>query len=194
MTAQAKELEPVTFAGRAGWSKWLAANHGTSSGVWLKLAKKRPGKVALDYPAALEEALSWGWIDGPKRGLDEAWWLQRFTPRRRRSIWSKINREKALALIAAGKMRPAGLAEVERAQQDGRWADAYDSPRTATVPEDLAAAFKASPRAGAFFATLNSANRYAVLWRLQTAQKPQTRARRLAKLVEMLDRGEKLHP
>ncbi len=153
------------------------------------------GGVARRSPAeALEVALAWGWIDAQKRAHDDSWWLQRFTPRGPRSMWSKINREKALALIAAGEMKPPGMAEVERARRDGRWDSAYDSPSRASVPDDLAAALAASPRARAFFATLDSANRYAVLYRVQTARKAETRARRIAQLVAMLARHEKLHP
>jgi uncharacterized protein YdeI (YjbR/CyaY-like superfamily) len=148
----------------------------------------------VTYVEALEEALCYGWIDALKRGESEAAWLQRFTPRGARSIWSKINRQKALALIETGQMKPAGLREVERARSDGRWEQAYDGARTAEVPPDLEAALTASPRARQFFETLDGANRYAILWRLQTAKKPDTRASRLAKFVEMLTNSEKIHP
>jgi len=147
----------------------------------------------VSYAEAVEQALCFGWIDGQKRSLDAHHWLQRFTPRRARSLWSKVNCEKALALIEQGRMQPAGLREVERARHDGRWEQAYDPPGRAQVPPDLEAAFARHPRAAAFFATLDGANRYAVLWRLQTAKRPETRARRIEQFVAMLERGEKLH-
>jgi uncharacterized protein YdeI (YjbR/CyaY-like superfamily) len=158
------------------------------------MAKTASGVASIRYAEALEIALCWGWIDGQSRRLDETWYVQRFTPRTARSIWSKINCARATALIEAGKMRPAGQAEVDRARRDGRWARAYDSPRVATVPEDLAAALAGNARASAFFAGLDARNRYAILHRLQTAKKPETRARRLAAFVAMLARGERLHP
>jgi uncharacterized protein YdeI (YjbR/CyaY-like superfamily) len=173
---------------------WLEAEGGRSPGVWLACVKKDAGVPGVSYADALEAALCRGWIDGQRRTGDERRFLQRFTPRGRRSRWSKINRTRAEALIAAGEMRPAGLAEVERARADGRWEAAYDSHRTATVPDDLRAALDASPRAAAFFAGLDSNNRYAVLYRVQEAKRPETRARRIAKYVAMLEAGEKLHP
>ncbi|WP_437683998.1 YdeI/OmpD-associated family protein [Sorangium sp. So ce131] len=184
----------VAFAQPRAWADWLASNHASSRGVWLKLAKKGSGVASVTYAEALEVALAWGWIDGQKRPLDDAFWLQKFTPRGPKSVWSKINRDKALALIAAGEMKPPGLAQVERAQQDGRWDAAYDSPSRAAVPDDLSAALAANPRAAAFFAALNAANRYAVLFRVHTAKKPETRQKRIALFVEMLARHEKLHP
>lgn len=187
----AGELPVATFRDQAAWAAWLREHHAGSKGVWVKLAKGKPG--ALTYAQAVESALAWGWIDGQKRALDERFWLQKFTPRGRRSGWSKINRDKALALIAAGRMQPPGLAEVERAREDGRWDAAYDPPSRATIPDDLAAALAANPRAQAFFATVNAANRYAVLYRVQTARKPETRARRIVELVAMLGRGKLLH-
>jgi uncharacterized protein YdeI (YjbR/CyaY-like superfamily) len=147
----------------------------------------------VSYAEALECALCFGWIDGQKKALDEQHWLQRFTPRRSRSLWSRINCTRVLALIEQGRMQPAGLAEVERAGTDGRWQRAYDSARTAKVPPDLQAALDANPGAMAFFQTLDGANRYAVLWRVTTAKKPETRAKRIATYVQMLARGEKPH-
>lgn len=194
LKAPVGEVPVIAFARPGDWADWLAGNHASSSGVWLKLAKKASGVASVTYAEALEVALAWGWIDGQKQSHDDAAWLQKFTPRGARSIWSKVNREKALALIASGDMKPPGLAEVERAKQDGRWDAAYDSQSKATVPEDLAAALAANPRAAEFFSTLNAANRYAVLFRVHTAKKPETRARRIAQFVEMLARGEKLHP
>ena len=185
------------FATPDEWSDWLSANHARSSGVAVKIGKgeNTPATTRLlSYAEALDVALAWGWIDSQKRKLDDSAWLQRFTPRRAKSPWSKINRTKAEALIAAGKMQPAGLAEVERAKADGRWAAAYDSSRTSTVPDDLAAALSGNARAAAFFATLDAANRYAVLYRVQTAVKAETRARRIATFVEMLAKHETVHP
>jgi len=191
--ASAAEAPIVAFEHARAWSTWLASNHASSRGVWLKLAKKASGVASVTYPEALEVALVWGWIDGQKKSFDEAAWLQKFTPRAPKSIWSKINREKALALIASGQMQPPGLAEVERAKQDGRWDDAYDSPSRAVVPPDLSDALAKNPRAAAYFATLDATNRYAVLFRVQTAKKPETRQRRIAQFVEMLAKHEKLH-
>jgi uncharacterized protein YdeI (YjbR/CyaY-like superfamily) len=187
------ELPIRPFRDAKAWSTWLARNHASATGVWIKFAKKASGIRSIDYAQALHHALCWGWIDGQSRSLDESWYLQRFTPRGRRSIWSKINRDKALVLIESGAMQPAGLAEVERAQQDGRWEQAYDSPRNATVPEDLAAALAAKPKAAKFFATLDGQNRYAVLHRIQIAKKPETRAKRIAEFVVMLAEGRTLH-
>ncbi len=184
----------LTFADGALWARWLAANHASSKGVWLALAKKGAAHATVTYAEALDEALAWGWIDGQKRPQDESVWLQRFTPRKARSPWSKINRDKVAVLTRAGRMEAPGIAEVERAKSDGRWEAAYDSAKTSTVPEDLAAALAASPRAQSFFATVDAANRYAVLHRVQTAKKPETRAKRIADFVAMLARGETLHP
>ena len=188
------ELPVLPFANPRAWDAWLASNHASSRGIWMKLAKKATGVASVTYLEALEVALAWGWIDGQKQSHDDSAWLQKFTPRGPKSLWSKINREKALALIAAGKMHAAGRAEVERAQKDGRWDDAYDPPRTAQVPEDLARALAANARANKAFAALDGRNRYAVLWRVQTAKRPETRARRIEDLVALLARGEKLHP
>ena len=186
-------MPTAVFANQKAWKKWLKANHLASSGIWLQLAKKASGTPSVTYAEAVEIALCYGWIDGQKQSHSEVAWLQKFTPRGKKSIWSKINREKALALIAGNKMQAAGLAEVERARQDGRWEQAYDSPATAAVPPDLQAALDKSRRAKAFFATLESRNRYAILWRVQTAKKPETRAKRIIQCMEMLERGEKFH-
>jgi uncharacterized protein YdeI (YjbR/CyaY-like superfamily) len=171
----------------------MRRHHADSDGVWLLIAKAGAEAKTITYAEAVEVALCHGWVDGQKKALDAGHWQQRFTPRRPRSTWSKINREKAEALIAAGRMQPAGLAAIAQAKEDGRWDAAYDGARTAVVPEDLQAALDAAPKARAFFATLNAANRYAVLWRVQTAVKPETRSRRIANLVAMLSRGEKIH-
>ncbi len=187
-------LPTLSFATPRDWSAWLGSNHASSRGIWLRIAKKGTNSESVTYTEALKVALSWGWIDGQKRQLDEAWWLQRFTPRGPKSIWSKINREKVVALIEAGDMHPPGLSEVERAKRDGRWRAAYDSPSRARVPADLAKALAANPRAARFFATLESYNRYAILFRIHTAKKVLTRAQRIEKFVAMLSRHEKLHP
>ncbi len=184
---------PVLFKSAKAFEAWLKKNHAASDGLWLKIAKRGAKEPSVTYPEAVEIALCWGWIDGQKKGLDDQHFLQRFTPRRARSIWSKVNVDKVAALIEAGRMQAPGLAQIAAAKADGRWARAYDGARTSTVPEDLLAALEAEPGAKAFFATLNASNRYAVLWRIQTAVKAQTRARRIAQLVEMLARGETIH-
>ena len=189
-----KEEQPVLlFETADDWAAWLEENHATSPGVWMQIGKKGSGLTSATHEEALEVALCHGWIDGQRKSLDETSFLQKFTRRGARSIWSKINRAKVEKLIESGRMRPPGLAEIERAKRDGRWDQAYDSHRTATVPGDLQAALDASPRAKAFFATLNSQNRYAILFRLQTAKKPETREKRLRDFVAMLERGETLH-
>jgi uncharacterized protein YdeI (YjbR/CyaY-like superfamily) len=188
------ETPVVVFSDAAAWSAWLVSHHDSSRGVWLKIAKKASATASVTYADALEVALAWGWIDGQKDKLDDKWWLQKFTPRGSKSTWSKINRDKATALIASGKMMPRGLSEVERAKSDGRWERAYESQSSASVPEDLELALAKNPRAKKFFATLEAHNRYAILWRVQNAKKAETRARRIAQYVEMLAKGEKLHP
>jgi len=184
----------LLFRRQKDWEDWLRANHTTSSGVWMRLAKKGSAIQSASYGEALEAALCYGWIDAQKKGESQQAWLQRFTPRRNKSIWSKINREKADALIKSGRMQPAGLEQVERAKQDGRWDAAYDSPANAEVPDDFAAALDRNARAKAFFRTLDGANRYAVLWRIQTVKKAETRARRIRQFIDMLERHAKVHP
>jgi uncharacterized protein YdeI (YjbR/CyaY-like superfamily) len=186
------DLPVKHFRDADAWESWLAA-HGDSRGVWLKIAKKDTGAVSVTYAEALDVALCHGWIDGLKRAFDARFFLQRFTPRRSASLWSKINVGKAEALIAAGRMRPGGMREIEAAKADGRWAAAYDNARAAAPPDDLVAALAAEPAADAFFARLDRTNRYAVCWRVQTARTPETRKARIEKLVAMLARGEKLH-
>jgi uncharacterized protein YdeI (YjbR/CyaY-like superfamily) len=181
------------FRTRAAWEKWLAGHYGDEGGVWLKFAKKGSGATTVTYAEALEVALCYGWIDAQVKRFDETYYLQRFTPRRARSKWSKRNRDAATRLIEAGAMQPPGLAEVERARADGRWDAAYDSPSGATVPDDFERALGRNKRARVFFATLSSQNRYAILYRIQDARRPETRARRIAQFVEMLARGETLH-
>jgi uncharacterized protein YdeI (YjbR/CyaY-like superfamily) len=184
----------LSFDNQASWEAWLAEHHAGSKGVWLKIAKKETGFPSVNYAEALDSALCYGWIDGQKAALDGQYWLQKFTRRGRKSGWSKVNCQKAAALIAAGRMQPAGLAQVEAAKADGRWEAAYESQRTIAVPEDLQSEMDKHPAAQAFFDTLDSANRYAVLYRVTTAKRPERRAAKIIKLVEMLDRGEKLHP
>jgi uncharacterized protein YdeI (YjbR/CyaY-like superfamily) len=189
----ADDLPILLFATPADLEAWLEQNHASVAGLWLKIAKKGSGVESVSYAEALELALCFGWIDSQKRGLDERHFLQRFTPRRPRGKWSLINREKAEGRIASGAMRPAGLAEVEAAKADGRWQAAYAGQRTAEVPEDLQRELDRSEAAREFFATLDSANRYAILYRLQEAKKPETRERRMRKFIAMLERGEKIH-
>jgi uncharacterized protein YdeI (YjbR/CyaY-like superfamily) len=189
----ADDLPILLFASPGKLEEWLEENHAATDGVWLKIAKKGSGVASVTYAEALELALCFGWIDSQKRGFDERHFLQRFTPRRPRGKWSRINREKAEALIATEAMRPAGLAEVEAAKADGRWNAAYAGQRTAEVPADLRRELDGNEAAAAFFTTLDSANRYAILYRLQEAKKPETRERRLRKFVGMLERGEKIH-
>ena len=183
-------MDERAFASRAEWERWLEAEHADSDGVWVRFPKKGTGLPTVDMVEAIEVALCFGWIDGQRKGLDDTHYLQKFTPRRARSRWSKINVGKATKLIEAGHMRPAGLAEVERAKADGRWDAAYDSPSRIEVPPDLQAELDKHPDAAEFFASLNSQNRYAILYRLHDAKKPETRARRLEQFVGMLKRRE----
>ena len=182
------------FAGPDEFRAWLLEHHDSSAGIWLKLAKKGSGLTSITYDEAVEVALTFGWIDGQARPGDDTYYLQGFTRRRPQSPWSRRNRDRVEALIAAGAMEPSGLAEVERARADGRWDRAYESPRTATPPDDLLEALAARPAARDFFETLNSTNRYAILYRIQDAKRPETRARRIATFVDMLERGEKPYP
>ncbi len=183
----------LLFQTQEDWETWLEANHSTAADAWLRLAKKGSSIRSVSYADALDVALCYGWIDAQKKPESAEAWQQRFTPRRAKSIWSKINREKVAALQKAGRMNAAGLAEVERAKRDGRWEAAYDSQRGAEVPVDLQAALDKNTKARAFFATLDRANRYAVLFRIQTAKKAETRERRIREFVAMLARHEKIH-
>lgn len=179
----------------AAWHRWLDANHAKSDGQWVVMAKKgTTSPTSLTYDAALEEALCYGWIDGQGRSRDAATSLQRWTPRRKQSKWSLRNTKIAERLVNEGRMQPAGLAEIERAKGDGRWAAAYAGPAAIGVPEDLAAALRKKPKARAMFDILTSQNRYAVLYRIHDAKKPETRARRIQQFVDMLARGETIHP
>jgi uncharacterized protein YdeI (YjbR/CyaY-like superfamily) len=188
------DLPIIPFASRDAWGIWLASHHATSTGLWLKFAKKGSGIDTVTYDQAVEIALCYGWIDGQVRRLDDDYYLQLFTPRRPRSKWSKINRQRAMVLIVRGEMKPAGLREVERAKADGRWGAAYDAPSTATVPDDLRRELEKNEVAREFFATLDSRNRYAILYQIQDAKKPETRARRIEKYVAMLNEHTKPYP
>ena len=181
------------FEQQEDWADWLAENHGASPGLWLRLAKKGADVPSVSYDEAIEVALCFGWIDGQKKALDGQFWLQKFTRRSDKSVWSKINKDKALALIKAGKMKPSGLLQVERAKSDGRWDAAYDSAGKAGVPSDFQAALDGNTRARNFFETLDSRNRYAILFRIQTARKAETRVKKIAQFVQMLARHEKIH-
>jgi uncharacterized protein YdeI (YjbR/CyaY-like superfamily) len=190
----ALKIGPVAeFASAREWSRWLAKNHAAAKELWLRLAKKGATKKTVTRAEALEVALCHGWIDGQARTENDEYWLQRFTPRTRRSKWSKINRDAAEALIAAGKMKPAGLAAVEAAKADGRWEAAYASPRNISVPEDLAKELAKRPKAEKLFRSLDAQNRYAILYRIHDAKREETRARRIAKYVDMLERGETIY-
>jgi uncharacterized protein YdeI (YjbR/CyaY-like superfamily) len=189
-----EDEQVLLFGSQAELAQWLEQHHDKCDGMWLRHAKKGAPAPTVSYQEALEVALCFGWIDGIKRAEDAHYFRQRWSPRRARSIWSKINRDKALLYIEQGKMQPSGLAEVERARKDGRWDAAYDGASQAAVPPDLQAAFDAHPGAEAFFATLNAQNRYAVLFRIQTTTKPETRARKVAQFAAMLARHETLHP
>jgi uncharacterized protein YdeI (YjbR/CyaY-like superfamily) len=182
------------FGSAADWQACLESEHATSAGIWLRFAKKGAPEATLSYAEALDVALCFGWIDAQTRGLDENYWLKRFTPRRPGSRWSKINTEKADALIAAGLMQPAGLREVDGAKADGRWAAAYAGQRTIAVPDDLRVALDANPAAAAFFATISSINRYAILYRLTTVKRAETRARKISQYVQMLAEHKTIHP
>ena len=186
--------EALAFESPAAREAWLSEHHEASDGIWIRFAKKGSGIQSVTYKEVLPIALAHGWIDGQVKRIDEDWYRQRWTPRRARSVWSKINRAAAEAMIERGEMKPAGMREVERAKADGRWERAYDSPKTAEVPEDLRAALDADPAAAEFFAGLDSNNRYAILHRIQGAKKPETRARRIEQFVAMCSRGETIHP
>lgn len=199
MSAQAKTNTPdgspvKLFKSKQDWAAWLEKNHRKSGGLWLRLAKKDSGLRSVSYKEALEVALCYGWIDGQKRPENEQTWLQRFLSRSSKSVWSKINREKALALIASGEMTAAGLEAIENAKKTGRWDTAYDSPSGATVPKDFQVALDANRRAKAFLQTLDRANRYAVLWRIQTVKKAETRARKIKQFIGMLERERRFIP
>jgi uncharacterized protein YdeI (YjbR/CyaY-like superfamily) len=185
--------EILSFRSPGEFRKWLAANHRQSNGIWLRIFKAASGKPTVTYAEALDEALCHGWIDGLKQSHDQLSWRQRFTPRRPKSGWSKINTRHAERLIKAGRMKAAGQAQIDAAKQDGRWAAAYDSYSQATFPEEFLAAVRRNKRTSAFFDSLSKPNRYAIAYRLQTAKKPETRQRRMEMILAMLKRGESFH-
>ena len=185
--------EILSFRSSTEFRKWLAANHRQSDGIWLCIFKKDSGEPSVTYTEALDEALCFGWIDGQKQRHDDSSWLQRFTRRRPKSGWSKINTQHAERLIQAGRMKRAGQTEIDAAKKDGRWTAAYDSPSKATFPEDFLAGLRRDKKAKAFFESLNKANRYAIAYRLQTAKKPETKQRRMEMILAMLARGETFH-
>ncbi len=193
-TAKERDLPVMGFETRGDLEKWLAGEGAGSMGIWLKIAKKEAGVASVSYAEALDAALCFGWIDGQKDKLDDKHWLQRFTPRKPRGNWSQRNCRRAEELIAAGEMRESGLREIERAKADGRWDAAYAGQATIEVPEDLRLALEANPAAREFFGGLDGANRYAVLYRIHDAKRPETRARRIEKFVAMLAEGKKIHP
>lgn len=193
MTTPRRREPVVSFASQQAFEEWLERNHDAASEAWLKIAKKDAPEPTVTYAAAIDAALSFGWIDGQKDRLDDSYWLQRFTPRTRRSPWSKVNREKAERLIEAGRMRPAGLKAVEQAKADGRWDAAYAGSRTATVPDELQSELDRDPVLAAAFAALDARNRYSIIWRINDAKRLETRARRIEKYVGMLRRGERIH-
>jgi uncharacterized protein YdeI (YjbR/CyaY-like superfamily) len=187
-------LPILLFETQQDWEVWLKEHHSQATGIWLKLAKKDAGIASLTYAEALESALCYGWIDGQKASFDQQSWLQKFTPRRPKSLWSKVNCEKVTALIAAGRMQPEGLRQVELAKADGRWDQAYASQSRIAIPADFQSELDKNPEAQAFFSTLDSANRYAILFRIQTAKRAETRSARIQKFIEMLLKHEKIHP
>lgn len=194
MSTKGKNDAPIRlFTTQEEWAAWLEKNHRKQDGLWLRIAKKDSGLTSVTYLEAVETALCHGWIDGLKRPESKKAWLQRFVPRRPKSLWSKINREKALALIASGRMKEPGLEMIKQAQSDGRWETAYDSAKNSKVPADFQAVLDANPKALAFFEALDGTNRYAVLFRIQTAVKAETRSRKIQELVEMLKRNERIH-
>lgn len=187
------ELPVISFEKAEDWRAWLEENHGNENGIWLRIFKRGTGRPTVTHATALDEALCYGWIDGQAKKYDDESYLQKFTPRRPHSIWSKINIDHIERLEKEGKMRPAGRKAVEAAKADGRWDAAYDSPKYMEVPDDFIAELSKNEKALAFFGTLNKTNRYAIAWRLQTAKKPETRERRKQLMLEMMARGEKFH-
>ena len=186
-------LQVISFESQSHWEKWLAENHMQQDGIWLRIFKKDSGEASVTYAEALDEALCYGWIDGQKNKYDERSWLQKFTPRRKKSIWSKINTQHVQRLIEAGKMKPGGFKEIEAAREDGRWQQAYDSHKSMTLPEDFLRRLEKDPKAQGFFEALNKTNKYAIAFRLQTAKKPETREKRMKEILEKLAKGEKFH-
>jgi len=191
---KADSLPIVACETQQDWERWLTEHHTDAEGVWLKLAKKETGILSINYAEALDSALCYGWIDGQKASFDDTYWLQKFTPRRSKSIWSKVNCNKAIALIAEGRMQPAGIRQVELAKADGRWDVAYESQSKITIPPDFQSELDKNQQAKDFFSTLDSTNRYAILFRIQTAKKPATRSARITRFTEMLANNQKIYP
>ena len=190
----ANSLPIISFETQQDWERWLAERHTNTEGIWLKIAKKETGTPSVSYSEALESALCYGWIDGQKATFDDKYWLQKFTPRRPKSIWSKVNCDKATALMAEGRMQPAGIRQLELAKADGRWDQAYESQSKITIPADFQSELDKNQKAKDFFSTLDSINRYAILFRIQTAKKPETRSARIQKFIEMLSKNQRIHP
>jgi uncharacterized protein YdeI (YjbR/CyaY-like superfamily) len=188
-----KELPVIAFESPLEWEQWLATNHTDENGIWLRLFKKNTAVPSVTYAQALDEALCYGWIDGQKKSYDELSYLQKFTPRRKKSIWSKKNIEHIARLHKQGKMKPSGIKEAELAKADGRWEQAYDSPSNMKIPDDFLQRLSKNKKAKTFFETLNKANTYAIAWRLQTAKKPETREKRMQQILDMLSQGKKFH-
>src|SRR5215469_822666 len=191
---KADTLPIISCAAQQDWEAWLREHHIASTGMWLKIAKKGTGIPSVAYAEALESALCYGWIDGQKASCDEQYWLQKFTPRGPKSMWSKVNCDRATALLASGRMQPAGVRQVELAKTDGRWEVAYESQSKITIPDDFQRELDTNQKAKEFFATLNSVNRYAILFRIQAAKKPETRSARIKKFIEMLANNQKIYP
>ncbi len=190
----ADNLPVLSFETQQDWEAWLTEHHTDIGGIWLKIAKKETGVSSINYSEALESAICYGWIDGQKASFDDRYWLQKFTPRRPKSIWSKVNCDKATALIAEGRMQPTGLRQVELAKADGRWGSAYESQSKITIPPDFQSELDKNQQAKDFFSTLDSRNRYAILFRIQTAKKPETRSARIQKFIEMLAKNQRIYP
>ena len=187
-------LPILSFATQQDWEAWLEEQHTDTKGIWLKIAKKDTGIPSVSYAQALESALCYGWIDGQKASVDATYWLQKFTPRGPKSSWSQVNCDKATALLAEGRMQPTGIRQVELARADGRWEAAYAPQSKITIPDDFQRELDSNQKAKEFFSTLNSVNRYAILHRIQTAKKPETRSARIQKFIEMLANNEKIYP
>ena len=187
-------LSIMSFETQQDWERWLTEHHTDTVGIWLKIAKKETGIPSVNYAEALDSALCYGWIDGQKASFDDQYWLQKFTPRRPKSIWSKVNCDKATALIAEGRMQPEGIRQVELAKADGRWESAYESQSKITIPDDFQSELDKNQKAKDFFSTLNSINRYAILFRIHSAKKPATRSARINKFIEMLSNNQKIYP
>ena len=187
-------LSIMAFETQQDWERWLTEHHTDTVGIWLKIAKKETGIPSVNYSEALDSALCYGWIDGQKASFDDQYWLQKFTPRRPKSIWSKVNCDKATALIAEGRMQPEGIRQVELAKADGRWESAYESQSKITIPDDFQSELDKNQKAKDFFSTLNSINRYAILFRIHSAKRPATRSARINKFIEMLSNNQKIYP